>query len=137
MLTGCKRVNRQDKPAIMKANRRTQTEFVNYEKYINSKEWRDVRDKYFSSNMPQKCMACNKQKQKGFHIHHATYKRLGMEYLSDLRLLCPECHQGIHDLQKATGLKLLSATNRFIKETRKSLGLNPDVYRDKSKGRIE
>jgi 5-methylcytosine-specific restriction endonuclease McrA len=121
----------------MKANRRTQTEFVNYEKYINSKEWRDVRDRYFSSNMPQKCMACNKQKQKGFHIHHATYKRLGMEYLSDLRLLCPECHQGIHDLQKATGLKLLSATNRFIKETRKSLGLNPDVYRDKSKGRIE
>ena len=109
--------------------KKIQTQFINYEKYIKSKEWQDVRKRYFASKMPQKCMACGAKKQSGFHIHHATYKRLGMEYLSDLRLLCSQCHQDVHKLQKTTGMRLLSATNHTIRHNRKKHRLHSNPYR--------
>ena len=114
----------------MKNKQRKQTKFINYNEYINSPQWRQVRERYFASNMPQKCMGCGEAKKSGFHIHHATYKRLGMEYLRDLRLMCPSCHEKVHKKQKETGMKLLSATNQFIKSNRKQLGLHPDPYRN-------
>ena len=102
--------------------------YIDYKKYIQSNEWREVRQRYFNSKMPQKCFGCNKPKQSGFHIHHKTYKRLGKEYLRDLCLVCPECHKAIHKLQKKTGMRLWGATNAFIRTNRKALGLKEDVY---------
>jgi len=101
--------------------------FVNYEEYINSQAWRDKRQKYFESKLPQRCWACNKRKAAGFHIHHRTYKRLGNEYLRDLVLLCPGCHTGVHKLQKTSGMRLWGSTNHYIRAKRKELNLPPNA----------
>ena len=100
-----------------------------YETYIKSKEWKLVRQRYFKSNMPQVCFACNTKKETGFHLHHKTYKRLGKEKLTDLVLLCKECHQSCHDLQRKSGLNLWGATNLYVRNKRKKLGSNPNVFR--------
>ena len=107
------------------------SEKINYESYIQSKDWRKVRERYFESNMPQVCFACSLKKQSGFHLHHKTYKRLGKERLTDLMLLCPDCHTKIHKAhkRKESRIALWYVSNKFVRESRKSLGLDTNIFK--------
>jgi 5-methylcytosine-specific restriction endonuclease McrA len=104
---------------------------IDYNTYISSDTWRAKREKYFNSNMPQVCFACNAPKNKGFHIHHKTYKRFGNEKINDLVLLCPKCHKECHKFHKldSTPKALWYATNGFIRKSREKLGLSLDIFR--------
>jgi predicted HNH restriction endonuclease len=33
-----------------------------------------------------------------FELHHVTYARVGSEWLTDVRVLCPDCHAITHGL---------------------------------------
>lgn len=69
-----------------------------YRAYIQSKEWRAVRERYWASKMPKECYCCGRPRHSGMHLHHRTYKNLGNERLMDLVPVCKGCHADIHYL---------------------------------------
>jgi hypothetical protein len=62
-------------------------------KYMSSKEWKNLRK--IIKIRDKKCVSCGTLKN--LEVHHLTYERLGDEKLSDLVVLCRECHQRQHD----------------------------------------
>ncbi len=75
-----------------------------YADYLKSGHWWEVKRRYFRSYTVQKdveefgrpvCKACGAQKN--LNLHHATYERLGHEELTDLVLLCRDCHGQLHE----------------------------------------
>lgn len=67
-----------------------------YEKYLNTKHWRNLRLNiaYKHNN---RCQMCSKLVKRGYHIHHLTYENIGNEKASDLMFLCESCHNKIHN----------------------------------------
>jgi 5-methylcytosine-specific restriction endonuclease McrA len=103
-----------------------------YRLYIQSDAWRAKRELYFASNLPQFCWGCDVPKKSGFHMHHKTYKNLGVEKLTDLILLCPDCHQTVHTLHKTPKYQkkgLHYATRDAIRISRKARNLHSNVYK--------
>jgi hypothetical protein len=68
-----------------------------YRAYIASDEWRDVKRRYRSSKLPQKCHVCGSLP---VDLHHKSYKRFGNERLNDLLPLCRACHEAAHAFLK-------------------------------------
>lgn len=71
--------------------------YNSYHAYLNSEWWRSVRERYYSSDRPQKCI-CGETE--GLNLHHLTYARIGEELLEDLRALCSGCHTMLHILER-------------------------------------
>jgi len=62
--------------------------------YLKSRRWAILRG--FKIRLcGNKCEVCQTTGQ--LHLHHLTYTTLTQESLSDVVLLCPECHQRQHD----------------------------------------
>lgn len=59
---------------------------------MKSKRWEARRDTFFASHS-RICAAC---RDRGSHLHHKTYERLGNERDSDLVVLCEWCHNKLH-----------------------------------------
>lgn len=71
--------------------------FDNYNQYLNSPHWKDVRRRYYQSKLYHgHCECCFRQVP--LQLHHKTYKRLGNENLNDFVTLCKECHTKSHDI---------------------------------------
>lgn len=68
---------------------------MNYQEYIRSGAWREVKRRYRASRLPQTCFVCNGSV---VDLHHKTYKRLGRERLTDLLPLCRAHHAAAHNL---------------------------------------
>lgn len=68
---------------------------LEHAKYLNSKEWKATRQRYFDSKLPQCCYVCL-GKRGPFHLHHRTYERWGREHLRDLVPVHKTCHRKIH-----------------------------------------
>lgn len=71
---------------------------MNYSAYLNSEHWKQTKERFKQTSMYRqgRCfICCNAAIEK--HIHHLSYKRLGKERMSDLRLLCAICHAVVHD----------------------------------------
>lgn len=66
----------------------------NYKKYLNSKEWKEKRDKRLEID-GFKCTCCGTKDR--LNVHHTTYERLGHESMEDLITLCNDCHKAIHN----------------------------------------
>lgn|ERR1022692_418120 len=69
-----------------------------YPEYLKQPEWyrrRAVLYKFAAG----RCQLCYTDKQP-FHAHHRTYERLAQERISDLILLCAECHKLFHEHRK-------------------------------------
>lgn len=72
---------------------------ITYQQYLASEHWQDVRRRYWASKLHDRtCYACGKTG--ALEVHHKTYKRIGHERLHDLCLLCRECHQSTHFVEK-------------------------------------
>jgi hypothetical protein len=71
--------------------------YANYNAYVASPHWRQTRQRYRDSDLPQNCYCCDEEK---VELHHTTYERLGQELLTDLKPLCHACHMMIHDLDR-------------------------------------
>lgn len=69
---------------------------MNYEKYINSEEWKNRRQDFLIKHP-----YCESPLHKGYDIvanevNHLTYEHIGKEEDDDLQPLCSECHKMIH-----------------------------------------
>ena len=63
-----------------------------YLAYINSKAWYAKRDLKLRK-AGYKCWWCGSRYE--LEIHHLNYDRLGSERLSDLMVLCRNCHRWV------------------------------------------
>lgn len=67
---------------------------VNYHRYLRSPEWQVVR-RLAHERAAGRCQVCNQPGR--LDVHHRTYERLGHELLSDVTVLCRDCHAKHHD----------------------------------------
>jgi hypothetical protein len=86
--------------------------FENYDAYLASPHWAEVKRQYRLSGKPQACVACG---SRSFQIHHRTYERLGNEHMQDLDALCRSCHRAAHLLlaQNVPGITLWNVSRRI------------------------
>ena len=81
-----------------------------YRDYINSRRWSKRRRRYYARN-PNTCKICG---DKNVHLHHITYKRLGMEEDEDLIPLCVEHHDAFHEFIGGSKGDMTDETVAFI-----------------------
>lgn len=72
--------------------------WVDYDTYLRSPHWQDVRRRYWGSEEPHLAKECICGETENLQLHHMTYERVGRERLEDLTPLCPTCHNMIHVL---------------------------------------
>lgn len=67
---------------------------VDYESYLLSAEWRERRAERirFANG---KCEMCYSTER--IEVHHRTYEHLGAELMTDLLVLCADCHGRFSD----------------------------------------
>ena len=69
-------------------------EYIDYKDYLNNWLWDSIKKAmYARSNY--KCEICGTAKN--LTVHHITYDRIGAEELSDLLVVCRNCHRAIHE----------------------------------------
>jgi len=68
------------------------TNSIDYHKYINSSEWRAKADAA-KQRVGFRCQVCNRPSSEvQLDAHHRTYERLGNELPGDITVLCRDCH---------------------------------------------
>lgn len=65
----------------------------NKKSYLASPEWKKIVQQIHTRD--RVCQVCNCTDQ--LEVHHITYERFMHEELSDLVLLCRDCHQAVHN----------------------------------------
>lgn len=72
-----------------------------YRAYLLTTHWRKLKRRKMAQ-ADWRCESCSAPYGCGIPIdvHHLTYERLGMEELSDLRVLCRACHTEAHGVTK-------------------------------------
>ena len=88
---------------------------ASYEKYLKSPHWQKTRKNYFKKNRAE-CVACGSIGL--LHLHHATYRRMGIEEEGDLVALCEVCHKEIHHIKETTRGDLYDITWQYILDYR-------------------
>ncbi|MGL5348179.1 MAG: HNH endonuclease [Peptostreptococcaceae bacterium] len=73
-------------------------ELGSYGDYLKSDKWNKFRKKV-RRMYGNKCMMCNCN-DKELHVHHNNYDNLYNESLIDVTLLCKDCHEKFHDIDK-------------------------------------
>jgi 5-methylcytosine-specific restriction endonuclease McrA len=61
-----------------------------YLRHIRSSRWRNMR-RDMARLRNHRCERCGRGPP--LHLHHKNYDRLGRELISDLEILCCECHE--------------------------------------------
>lgn len=74
---------------------------MSYDDYLNSEHWRRLRARKFAE-VGEACQECG-DRASSLHVHHLTYARKGYELLSDLQVLCEDCHARTHGLIPRSG----------------------------------
>ena len=62
--------------------------------HLQSVYWKALRKQRLAL-AKHKCELCGTKYN--LHLHHITYRRLTIELITDVRILCKECHQLQHD----------------------------------------
>lgn len=65
-----------------------------YKEYLKTDHWQCMR-KTALKRADYKCQVCGRR-DITLNVHHNTYKNIGHEYLTDLCVLCKECHETFH-----------------------------------------
>jgi len=71
-----------------------------YTAYLRSKAWQALRAKviFRDSGQCRAALAGGKRcgSRQGVEVHHLTYARFGAELMTDLVVLCHDCHKRAH-----------------------------------------
>lgn len=79
-----------------------------HRQYLQSQIWADIRHKALILYGP----TCNRCGEYGTDIHHKTYERVGgFELMTDLEVLCRDCHEAHH---KNCKRQYISCTNKAV-----------------------
>lgn len=89
---------------MAESQKRTRFSWNEYIRYLRSEKWKKKRIA-LGFNRQFTCERCKTYCKDAFEVHHKTYARVFKEPLSDLVLLCPECHRKI-EVQKRRERKL-------------------------------
>ena len=81
--------NRKRKSAVKSAPKRP-----DYHVYMRSRAWVKKRQEAFAK-YGLRCSVCRTEYD--LQVHHKTYLRLGHERLTDLCILCDDCHRLHHE----------------------------------------
>ena len=108
---------------------------VNYELYLKSPQWRDVRMKVLRRD-EFKCVKCSNTK--GLNVHHESYRHLGneSEFLNDLITLCSGCHVKVHKKKQKVRAKKRKRKITFKKKDKHKVR-NQKSLADVQKGRTK
>ena len=68
-----------------------------YAEYLRSPEWLRHRQVALKV-MGYRCQLCNGAES--LQVHHRDYSRLGCERMTDLIILCAECHKLFHERRR-------------------------------------
>lgn len=85
--------------------------FDNYKQFLKSDNWKDFKNKFYKTKVVQEMVekfgqpvcefCCTKGK---LNIHHWTYKKLGNDVAGYMSLICDECHNTIHSMNRKHNL---------------------------------
>ena len=64
-----------------------------YQHYLKTRHWKTTREKKLKLEN-YTCEYC--KKRENLEVHHLTYIRLYRELMTDLAVLCDNCHHQIH-----------------------------------------
>ena len=95
-----------------------------YEKYLNSKAWSEIREKCFE-HFGRQCLFCSNP---ATEVHHRNYANIGKEnFLTDLSVLCEDCHQRFHESGKpdTTGREYWDKFKTYVTEDGNQLQFFP------------
>jgi len=82
----------------------------NYQKYLESDEWKKKRRGKFAVSKNKCCAIC--LSVENLQVHHLSYKNNLDEVPNwDLRILCNTCHQATHDLINSGKIKFTKNTH--------------------------
>ncbi len=83
-----------------------------YHAFLLSDEWKHIRhQKLYESG--GRCEHCNVTFV--LQVHHRNYYRVGgAELMSDLQVLCVDCHKGLHEGKKARTKPTKKASKRMM-----------------------
>jgi 5-methylcytosine-specific restriction endonuclease McrA len=87
--------------------------FDAYQAYVRSKAWAAKRNQAIEA-AGHKCQTCGSRE--ALQVHHLTYKRLKNEPVSDLRVLCADCHKNAHE---SDGKAVSDSTAAFMRMARR------------------
>ena len=89
------------------------------EKYLNSKAWSEIREKCFEY-FGRQCLFCG---DPATVVHHRDYANIGKEnLLTDLSVLCNDCHNRFHDFARNYWRKFKA----YVEENGNRLQLFPE-----------
>ena len=93
-----------------------------YAEYLDTEHWKTTRKRFWESKLHNgACYSCGSKEK--LQVHHKTYRRIGKERLTDLCLLCDECHGRTHELDRTrTKGCLFGAAKRLRKDIASSRG---------------
>ena len=68
-----------------------------YKEYLHTYHWKEKREAVLADRNFQ-CQLCKGELHSmNYHVHHKTYENIGHERMSDLMLLCADCHKKLHE----------------------------------------
>jgi hypothetical protein len=70
-----------------------------YDKYLETTHWKEFRRQAFKEQLKKLGHNCCNRCQKSavtLHVHHLTYERLGKELITDVEIICGDCHEKEH-----------------------------------------
>jgi len=76
---------------------------VDYSQYLKSKHWQRVRRRALR-RAGRHCSVC--ADQKNLDVHHNNYERLRKERMSDVVVLCRDCHKLYHEVLPESKLRV-------------------------------
>jgi hypothetical protein len=88
-------------------------EIINYQEYLKSDYWKEIREKVYKRDN-YKCKLCGSKEN--ICVHHSTYDNLGNEILDDLITICKHCHNAFHKINPNISYKNYVLKNILIKE---------------------
>ena len=93
-----------------------------YQKYLNSKAWYEIREKCFD-HFGRQCLFCSNP---ATQVHHRNYANIGKEnLLTDLSVLCDDCHQRFHEPGPSPGGESIGINSKL---TWKKMGTNYNCF---------
>lgn len=73
---------------------------ISHRRYLQSSKWQEVR----SAALRHHGKVCDKCGEFGTDVHHLRYPDVqGEEKMEDLQVLCRDCHEAIHGIQRGNG----------------------------------
>ncbi len=96
--------------------------YKSYQEFLQSNYWKRKKAQVYATRSIKCCWIC--KTTANLNVHHQTYFRLGDEKLSDLMILCQNCHKAVHDFKKENPkLSLFKATQLYAMSIK-----NPGQY---------